>query len=499
MKKVTASLTAILLMFVMTWNVLAAPSISQIIPENPKLISGNLKEGERLIVQNTKTELYKNTNVANVVEKANDDNTVITMKEILTELHVNLKETIHTQNGKEINPTLYEQLIPFVDLAVTDGEKIHYEADGKIKASVTIEAAKKMNKNKLVLMQIDPETGEVFFIVPEKINKKTGEITATFPTLGPITLLKPADIVSKNVAPDDYKSEKTAKTVKKFKQHKWDMELSEVLDTLNEKDEKNEKDQKNEKKTGKQAQKQTTDNPVSAISAFIQTGIGLTVYGADAEPLQITDDVLINPDNYSSSMGFADLAIKYGKENYLYDMSGNMEAEVRREIQDIDWKRMVLDAYPDFDVEKAEQDPKFLEELEPFVVKDSFIMQMNPIDGNVAYLYEPTIYFAKTGESKELQEDKDKNYLYKWNIYEEDREENEVPDMVIRAQYKSMGPFAVFMPKTYAQKETTEAVAVPANPSNFCWLWLLLLLLLLIAAGYYYYKKQKRRKELEEE
>lgn len=490
MKKITAGFTAILLMFVMTWNVLAAPSISQIIPERPNLISGNLKRDERIIVQQANTKVYKNEKEARVVEKANDDNITITVKELLKELGINLEEPMYTESGEEINPTLYEQLIPFVDLAVTDGEKVRYETDGEVKVSVTIEAAKGMTKDDLILMQMDPETGEVFFIVPESVNSVTGEIVATFPTLGPITLLKPMDIVVKDVAPEDYEDKKTAKIITKFKNQKADIELSEVLDALNE-----EEDEESEE----QAMQKNLAAPVSSVASFVKAGIGVTVYGAKTETLQIADNVLINPDNYSSSMGFADLAIKYGKQKYLYDMSGNMEAEVRREIQDIDWKRMVLDAYPDFDVEKAEQNPELLEDLEPFVVKNSFIMQMDPIDGEVSYIYEPTIYFAKIREYKELPEDKDKNYLYKWNIYEEDREENEVPDMVIRAQYKSMGPFAVFMPKTYAQKETTEAVAVPANPSNFCWLWLLLLLLLLIAAGYYYYKKQKRRKELEEE
>ena len=41
----------------------AAPSISQIIPEAPKVVEGNLKAGEELVVQDVKTEEYKKVTV----------------------------------------------------------------------------------------------------------------------------------------------------------------------------------------------------------------------------------------------------------------------------------------------------------------------------------------------------------------------------------------------------------------------------------------------------
>ena len=43
-----------------------------------------------------------------------------------------------------------------------------------------------------MLMQMDPTTGEVYFIEidAENFNAQTGEITVTFPCMGPFTVLE---------------------------------------------------------------------------------------------------------------------------------------------------------------------------------------------------------------------------------------------------------------------------------------------------------------------
>ena len=43
-----------------------------------------------------------------------------------------------------------------------------------------------MKKEDLLLMQVDATTGKVYFMPIEEFDPVTGEITATFPTLGPI-------------------------------------------------------------------------------------------------------------------------------------------------------------------------------------------------------------------------------------------------------------------------------------------------------------------------
>lgn len=105
MKRKTIAALITVLTVGMSTSIWAAPSISQIIPEAPVVVSGNLTGGQTLVVTNVNTNAYKDTTVAEVVKKANDDNTVTTVKEILTELKVDTKkEEIKTTTGTKVNP-----------------------------------------------------------------------------------------------------------------------------------------------------------------------------------------------------------------------------------------------------------------------------------------------------------------------------------------------------------------------------------------------------------
>ena len=124
MKRKTIAALITVLTVSMSTSVWAAKSISQIIPEAPVVITGNLTGNQTLVVTNVNTSAYKNTTVAEVVKKANDDNTITTVKEVLAELKVDTKtEEIKTTTGTTVNPTLYEQITPFVDLAIKGGYK----------------------------------------------------------------------------------------------------------------------------------------------------------------------------------------------------------------------------------------------------------------------------------------------------------------------------------------------------------------------------------------
>jgi hypothetical protein len=198
------------------------------------------------------------------------------------------------------------------------------------------------------------------------------------------------------------------------------------------------------------------------------------------DQIRIDEDTVINVNDYTSVMGFADLAIKQG-DDYLYDMDGSLLAETQRDITDIDWERIVLSEYEDFDVEAAKEDYTLLTELEPFVLKDSFIMQINAVTGEVSYIKEPTVSFAfaetedeeeedeeeeatdetvsetdaetdtedAATEDEETEEDEDSEEdmgLMSWTIEDEDKQDNSIPNLVIQAEFSSMGPFIIFMP-----------------------------------------------------
>lgn len=399
-RKTIAALIAVLTVSMST-SVWAAKSISQIIPEAPVVITGNLTGNQTLVVENANTNAYKNTTVAEVVKKANDDNTITTVKEVLAELKVDTKtEEIKTTTGTTVNPTLYEQITPFVDLAIKENDKITYETTGAIQATITVEAAKEMKKKDVLLMQIDPNSGKVYFVAPEKLDSKTGEITATFQTLGPVAVLKTVPIVVKDTDPEKYENEKVTEAVTQFKDETKDVNLADVLNIL------------------------TTE---------------------DTTAIQVAEGVTINAADYSTAMGFADLAIKQG-EDYLYDMDGSLEAEANRDLASTDWQKLVQSANPDYDIAAAEADPSLLTELEPFTIPGSFLMQINPVTGEAEYIYEPELYFAlpNSDEDEEETED-DEEVRTGWTVEDETANED-TPNLVIRAEFKSMGPFAIFLP-----------------------------------------------------
>ena len=400
-RKTIAALIAVLTIGMST-SVWAAQSISQIIPEAPVVITGNLTGNQTLVVANANTNAYKNTTVAEVVKKANDDNTITTVKEVLAELKVDTKtEEIKTTTGTTVNPTLYEQITPFVDLAIKENDKITYETTGAIQATITVEAAKEMKKKDVLLMQVDPNNGKVYFVAPEKLDSKTGEITATFQTLGPVAVLKTVPVVVKDTDPEKYENEKVTEAITEFKDETKDVKLADVLNIL------------------------TTE---------------------DTTAIQVADGVTINAADYSTAMGFADLAIKQG-EDYLYDMDGSLEAEANRDLASTDWQKLVQSVNPDYDIVAAEADPSLLTELEPFTIPGSFLMQINPVTGEAEYIYEPELYFAlpNSEEDEEEKEDDAEEVRTGWNVEDETASED-TPNLVIRAEFKSMGPFAIFLP-----------------------------------------------------
>ena len=419
-------------------NVYAAPSIGQIIPEAPKVIEGNLSGNQELIVKDVDTGAYKDKTVAEVVTKVNDDTTKTTMNEVLKDLNVDTTEPVKTENtNKVVNPSLYEPITPFVDLVIKEDDKITYETTGEIKATITIEAAKDVKKKDVLLMQIDPTTGKVSFIAVEKLDKKTGEVTATFDTLGPVALVEKVPIVTKNISPEKYPDKKVAEVAKKLKDEKSGFKLEDFVADL-------------------------TDT--------------------EGKEIKLEDGKTIKLDDYVSKSSLVDMAIKMS-DDYSYDMSGSLLAEVNCDIDKIDWQSLVTANDEDFDVKAAEENMDLLTEIEPFVIEDSIVVQADATTGELNYLVEPELSFEypETEEEEADAEDKeetadtentetetadadteettadsdedteetettdDENELMNWVVEDEDKENAEQPNLVIKGEFKGMGPLAIFM------------------------------------------------------
>ncbi|MCD7833306.1 MAG: hypothetical protein LUH00_04875 [Lachnospiraceae bacterium] len=430
----------------------AAPSISEIIPENPVVQDESLAEGQELIVQNADTSAYADQTVAEVVENFNDDNTTTTVKEVIEAIGVDTTTNQTTESGKVVNATLYEAITAFVDLAIKESDgSVHYNSNGSVTATVTIEAAKDREANNLLIIQIDPNNGKTYFVTIDELNSETGEVTATFPTLGAIALAEKVPIVVKNTSPELYDDEVTAEVIREFQEESQDITLYDVLKSL-------------------------TDKTDAYDTDFIELTEELE--RILNEQIEVAENVVIDVADYTSAMGFADMAIKYGKDEdgndtYSYNMGGSLIAEAYRDIEYVDWARIVTYGYEDYDIEAAEINSSLLTELEPFVLEDCFVMQINSVTGEINFIYEPVVYFTTLSELMEAETEaetealteavtevvteeeteaeteafEDTSLLY-WTVEDEDKvTDEETPVLAIQGEFENMGPFGVFMPE----------------------------------------------------
>ena len=211
MKKFTAFFCAATMALGMSASALAAPSIGELIPEAPTLLSGEIRDGWWLTVTNADPDKYEDETVKDIVSRYNDEDdlTATTVVDVLEALGVDLTQEIKTTKGNVIDPTLYKSLTPFVDLVITNGTEVAYKAADEdsveaqteaaleteaqtevtvaekapegIKASMKVEPAKDLKLENLAIMQIDPFTADPYFIELDDYVAETGEITATFP------------------------------------------------------------------------------------------------------------------------------------------------------------------------------------------------------------------------------------------------------------------------------------------------------------------------------
>lgn len=176
----------------MATPVMAAPSIGQLVPDGVTLIKGDtsLPDNTVLSLQNANVNNYSLNSVQEGIENFNDDNTIVSVEELLQDINFDLNDNVATNYGKTLEVSQLDALMPMVDLIATDGQNNYYNIDGTVTASFKTELAKDMNKDELVIMEVNPDDGSVSFIEPTDYNPENGEITADFNNLGSITLLK---------------------------------------------------------------------------------------------------------------------------------------------------------------------------------------------------------------------------------------------------------------------------------------------------------------------
>lgn len=200
MKKFATMLCAAVMTASLSIAAIAAPSIGQLIPEGVQLAAGSeyIEDGYTLVVQNVQTDKYANEKVKDAVDAFNADDSTLTIQDTMEALGVDLEGENKTTDGNVVDLKEYKALMPaFADLVLKKDDILSYELkgeDAKIEASFKLELAKELNKDDLLIMQVDPDTAEVYFIELKDFDPATGEITAEYPCLGPIIVLTKGEV-----------------------------------------------------------------------------------------------------------------------------------------------------------------------------------------------------------------------------------------------------------------------------------------------------------------
>ena len=195
---------AAVMTFSLSVGAIAAPSIGELIPEAPVVAAGQeeeyISEGYKLVVTNVETQNYTSEKVKDAVEAFNAEESTVTIQDTMKALSVDVTKENKTTDETVVDLTEYKALMPkFADLALEKDNELSYKLEQlakgeKIEVSFKLELAKELNKDDLLIMQIDPETEEVYFIEIKDFDPKTGEITADFPCLGPIIVLTKGEV-----------------------------------------------------------------------------------------------------------------------------------------------------------------------------------------------------------------------------------------------------------------------------------------------------------------
>ena len=338
MKKLTAGFCAIALAAVPTAQAMAAPSIGTSGPKDPVVNGGSLelKDTQKLVIKEVTTDLYGDTEVADVVSNFNDDKKVTTALEVhnsvqlqATDVKVDAPdlaegETIVVKDqgrveyeNKDVESAVKafnEKFGTFEIHTNKDGEVTNYVSTAKTLADFVKELKEALKaaeeaevftnkENRINLEDYKPMFAFADMLVDDSKElqiKETGEFTLTM-TLDSLKDMNAEDLLFVVVKPEDG-------TSSYFEPDEFDAETGTITATFNH------------------------------VGPFTIATKG----EFEAEPQITNKDNVILPQQYEALTGFVDLAIE-DLDNISYDMDGNVQVTFTCELTvDMDEEDIVL-------------------------------------------------------------------------------------------------------------------------------------------------------------
>lgn len=423
----------------------------------------DLPSGIAVIVDNLDYGKIDNPTVSDVVKKVNqgDGETPAEVADLIDQQKPGKQdpEVFPTTDGYNVNLKLYDFITQFnnIEISGTDQE-----------VTIRVPAATQLKATDIMVMYIDPVTGEISLIFPTEFDPETGEMVVKFPGSGIFALMQKIPIVVRNVHPDEYNNKDVAAAVRSLPEDQ-----------------------------------------------FLELKDWLAAFKIDGDKLTVADGVDVDIDDYNSANYMADIAVQYSLIQYGYNLTTKVNAKLYQQLDDIDYERILDYAGVKYDADEIKADRSKLEDIEPFVLKDSFVFHVDATTGETSIAYEPEICFRHTkdltdyevkimnedvhDESVEIPDKTSDHSLFldvyaaeadngdlterekdivTFNVKDIDNDDDDEMNIVMsHDKYLGMGPFLLLMPK--------KAV------SHFPW-WIIVLVLVAGGVGYYVVKSKKQ-------
>lgn len=423
MKKLTAGFCAIALAAVPTVQAMAAPSISTTQPKDPVITGGTVSSDKNLVIKDVTTDLYKDQEVADVVNNFNKtEEKVTTAQEVVNSVQL---KTEKTETVKKDDTKLKEA----EQIVVKDQGRVEYKETG------VADLVKDFNKKVDTFKEVkDETTGKVTYQATSKTvadllqdtffttENKAPQVESGNLAADETLVLKNADTknyVSKEIktAVEDYNSSRVATTVE---------ETAKALGVNTDEEVKTTSDKTVDLKEYKSltyfmdlgTQKQDQKDAKVSFTSNGETKVKLTVKQAKnqaAEDLmamivdQETGAVsFVDVDSVNEETGEIELTVPYfGSITIL--TKGEVEEETAvttkgTEIKPADYKSLFAFAdmlVDDGDKLEIKETGEFqltmdLTSIKDMNQEDLIIIVVNPDDGTVSYV-EPDEYDPETG------------------------------------------------------------------------------------------------------
>lgn len=399
MKKLIALGIAMTMMLSVTSGAYAAGSINKK-SRDITVVEEKQPSGKKVVVEEPDSSKIENKEVKNIVEQINGKEKITpaeTAARIEQAAEKKDAESFPTNEDFSVNLNLYDYITPYFSIETEEKNQ-----DARIK----VPAAKGLDATDVMLLHVDSVSGEISVIIPKDFDAKTGEMTAKVPGDGLIAVSQKIPVVVRNTHPEDYN----------------DVEVAEAIEALPE-------------------------------DEFVELSDWLEAFHVDEKELTVAEGKTVDIDDFSAANYIADIAVRFGPEQFGYNLTTKLNAKLYQQLDDIDYEKILDYAGVDYDADEVRKDRTALEEIEPFTLENCFVYHVDATTGERSIAYEPEIFFQRTDEEESAADsgkrtvEREKSVIT-WDVEDIDNDDDDRMNIVIvHDKYLGMGPFILLMPK----------------------------------------------------